>query len=98
MANFAVRPEIMGKITIELTESEARAWDALVSYGDDAFIKTFYEKLGEAYMREHEAGLRTLFKTTRSILPGVLDRIDIARRAFNYSGTVAFLEKKELKI
>ncbi len=83
MASIDIRPTVEAKITITLTEDEARALDALVGYGDDAFVKVFYEKLGEHYMKPHEGGLRSLFKSVRSFMPGVLSRADAARAAFN---------------
>ncbi|MCX5478486.1 hypothetical protein OSH08_05690 [Kaistia geumhonensis] len=57
-----------------------RALDALVGYGVDAFLKVFYEKLGEAYMRPHEAGLRSLFKAIgRDVGPALMD-VDQAQK------------------
>lgn len=83
MATIVGKPKIELLVTIALSEQEARALDALVGYGDDAFIKAFYEKLGEGYMRDHEAGLRSLFTSVRSQLPGWLGRIDMVRKSFN---------------
>lgn len=82
MATIDCRPTIELKVTFALTEEEARAMDALVGYGDDAFVKAFYEKLGQAYMKPHEAGLRSLFQSIRNQLPGILSRVDSARKAF----------------
>lgn len=66
--------------TITLTEQECRALDALVGYGDDAFLRAFKEKLGEVYIREHETGLRSFFATVgRDVLPA-LEAIDDARK------------------
>lgn len=66
--------------SLTLSEVEIRALDALVGYGDDAFIKVFYEKLGQGYMRDHEKGLRSFFSTVREeVLPALHD-IDTARR------------------
>ena len=68
--------------TLTLNETEIRALDALVGYGDDAFLKVFKEKLGEAYIRDHEAGVRSLFRAIRlDVLPR-LGEIDQARRIF----------------
>ncbi len=69
--------------TMEFSEPELRALDALVGYGDDAFIKVFYEHLGKSYMQQHEAGLRTLFMSIRSEVPNILSRTDAARKAFS---------------
>lgn len=68
-------------ITFSVNESEARALEALAGYGDDAFIKAFYEKLGKYYMRDHEQGLREFLRSIRQIVPGELSRIDRAREA-----------------
>lgn len=66
--------------TLTLNETEVRALDALVGYGDDSFIEVFYEKLGKAYMRDHEAGLRSAFAAIRrDVLPALRD-IDQARK------------------
>lgn len=83
MAKIIDRAVIELRIAIELTESEARALDALVGYGDDEFIKAFYEKLGKAYMENHEMGLRSLFKSVRQFMPAHLKRVDDAREVFN---------------
>lgn len=83
MAKIESRPTLSVQIVIVLTEPEARALDALVGYGDDAFIKAFYEKLGEAYMKEHEIGLRSLFASIRQLLPPWLSKADAARKSFN---------------
>lgn len=71
--------------TITLTEQECRALDALVGYGSSAFLKAFKEKLGEVYMRDHEAGLHSFFATVgRDVLPA-LGAIDDARKLLGRS-------------
>lgn len=55
------------KATIELNENEIRALDALAGYGVDEFLKVFYRQMGEAYLRPHEAGLRSFLESVRSI-------------------------------
>ena len=82
MAELETKPTVQLSVTIRLTESEARALDALVGYGDDAFVKAFYEGLGKAYMEQHEDGLRSLFKSVRSFMPGILERANLARKVF----------------
>ncbi len=64
---------------LHLSEVEMRALDALVGYGTDEFIKAFYEKLGQAYMRDHEQGLRSLFEGIRLQVRPELARIDEVR-------------------
>lgn len=73
------------KVTLTVTEIQARALDALVVYGDDAFINNFYEFLGKHYMQPHEQGLRSLFKEIRSEMPTTLARFDEARKVFQES-------------
>jgi hypothetical protein len=65
--------------TFTIDEEESRALDALAGYGDDAFIKAFYENLGKAYMEKHEAGLRRFLKTIRDVTNPALAAVDDAR-------------------
>ena len=71
------------KVQFTLNESECRALDALVGYGFEGFTQVFYAKMGEAYMKPHHEGLRTLFESVRETMPGLLSRADAARKAFN---------------
>lgn len=75
------------EVVLIISESEARALDALAGYGDDAFIKQFYEHLGKHYMEPHEKGLRLFLKTIRegSGIGSVLSRMDDARQVFDGS-------------
>jgi hypothetical protein len=82
MAHLDIRPKCSCVITLGLEEEEARALLALTVYGDDAFIDAFKTKLGRSDLEPAEAGLRSLFKGVRDILPGLLHRIDNARIAF----------------
>lgn len=82
MAIVQGRPTVELHITIQLSESEARALDAMAGYGDDQFVKAFYEKLGKAYMHDHEGGLRSFLTSMRSELPQWLGRARNARDAF----------------
>lgn len=70
------------KVFLEITEVEARAIEAMAGYNIDEFIKTFYEKLGSAYMRDHEKGLRTFLETSRICLPSLLGKATQAREVF----------------
>lgn len=67
--------------TLVLNEDELRAFDALVGYGDDAFLKAFKERLGTHYIRDHEAGLRSAFKAIREQVLPRLSEINKARLA-----------------
>ncbi len=68
-------------VTIELTESEMRALDGLFGYDVDGFLKVFYEKMGQAYLKPHEGGIRSLHCTVRAALAGPIATIDAARKA-----------------
>ena len=58
--------------TLTLNEVEIRALDALVGYGDDAFLEVFKEKLGASYIRDYEKGLRSAFAAIRrDVLPAL---------------------------
>jgi hypothetical protein len=83
MAKITAKPTLDIAIQFTVNEQEARALDAMAGYGDESFIKAFYETLGEAYMRKHEAGLRTFLKTIRQELADPLAKMDAARKSFN---------------
>jgi hypothetical protein len=61
---------------LHLTEPEIRAMDALVCYGFEPFVKVFYEKFGEAYMRDHVGGLRTFFESIEKQIRPELHRME----------------------
>lgn len=87
MAQIVGRAKIELALTFTVSEGEARALDALAGYGDDEFIKVFYTHLGEAYMKKHEADLRTFLHSVRLFIPPYLSRIDRARRTFEGEGS-----------
>jgi hypothetical protein len=82
MAKVEGFPTVTLTMRFTITESEARALDALAGYGDDEFIMAFYDKLGKAYMQKHEDGLRSFLKSVRDFLPHLLSRADAARNTF----------------
>lgn len=82
MAAIVQRPAVEVSATMEFSEVELRALDALVGYGFDGFIKVFYEKMGKHYMQPHEAGMRSVFKSISSSVPDILSRADDARSVF----------------
>lgn len=67
-------------VRFEINSIEAKALDALAWYGEDAFVKAFYEKLGKAYMENHEAGLREFLKTIRSVVTPAIERLNQAEK------------------
>ncbi len=98
MATLTSQPRIALRVAFEVDEAEARALDALVGYGADAFINAFYEKLGKAYLQEHEAGLRKFFKSIRDMMPGILKRMQDGTRVFTHGEAyenVGFIAKLE---
>ncbi|WP_199770998.1 hypothetical protein [Achromobacter sp. AONIH1] len=82
MSRFRQQPHVETRATIELSEVEMRALYALICYGIDPFLEVFYKYMGKHYMKPHEAGMRSLFKTIGSDIPAVLRRADVARQAF----------------
>lgn len=70
-------------ITLELTEVEARALEAIVGYGTKSFLEVFYKSLGKHYLQPHEKGVEQLFATIKQELPSHLNKIDECRKVFN---------------
>ena len=88
MAKITATPKLGVETSFTIDESEARALDALAGYGDDAFIKAFYETLGKGYMEKHEAGLRKFLTSIRDVINPSLYQLEQAR---------TFLIQKEKK-
>lgn len=82
MAEVKATATVEGRVTLHLTEVEAAALEAIIGYGTDSFLKVFYKHLGEHYLRPHEAGVRSLFKTIGRDVPHALARFQAARMAF----------------
>lgn len=70
-------------VHMELTEAEVRALDAIFGYDVKHFLQVFYERMGEAYVKPHEAGVRSLHSSIRTILAGPIAAINKARNAMN---------------
>ena len=83
MAQIEAQPKIEMSVRFTVTESEARALEALACYGVDEFIKTFYTSLGKAYMERHETGLRSLLNSVKKDISPVLERINRAQSVLN---------------
>ena len=77
----SVESSISAKVYMVLTEVEARALLSITVYGADEFLKVFYQHLGKAYLKNHELGLRSLFKSIKPI-EFELKKIDKARIEF----------------
>jgi hypothetical protein len=74
------KPTVTVEATIRLNEQEIAALDALAGYGTEAFLKVFYEKLGQSYLKPHEDGLRSVFETVRKYAGPALSRAYRARK------------------
>lgn len=72
--NIKTKVEITA--TLELDEGQLKALNAMVGYGDNAFLKAFYVKLGKAYMQPFERDLRSLFANIRQNVPHALREIE----------------------
>lgn len=75
--------EMLFKISLELTETEARALVEITRYGSKNFLEVFYEKLGKSGLQPYEKGIISLFNTASTKLPKHFYRIDETRKAFN---------------
>lgn len=87
-ANSAVQVQTKVEITatISFTEGQLRALDALAGYGDDAFFRAFYVKLGKHYMQPFERDMRELFAQVRGTVPTALRQVKEAREALGING------------
>lgn len=74
------RADVQTEITLKINEAEARALDAMFSYGANAFLEGFYKCLGKAYVQPHENGVRSLHDTIRAQLAGPLATVTECRR------------------
>lgn len=80
--------------TVTLTESEARALNALACYGIEPFLDVFYRQLGRSYLSPHEFGIRELFKRIDKNISPELNRIDEAKRLLS-AAPLLFADKPE---
>lgn len=83
MAVITEKAKLDIQIRFAIDEEEARALDALVGYGDDEFIKWFYEFLGKSYMEKHEQGLRKFMSSVREFLPPILSKLDEHKKIYS---------------
>lgn len=75
------KPSAEFAVNIQLTENEARAWDAIVGYGWNAFIEVFEAKLGKHYIAPYRADAKRMFEHTRSTIGMQLHGIVAAKKA-----------------
>ena len=64
-----------GKITLELTEPEARALNEMTKYGIAKFLLGYRKQLGSYYIDPHVTGLTSLFETIDESLPEELEKL-----------------------
>jgi hypothetical protein len=83
MAQIVEQPLVTVSAKFTVTEGELRALDALAGYGDEAFIKMFYDKMGKSYLQPYEKDLREFLRSVRVLASPILSRADSARKAFN---------------
>lgn len=82
MSRFITKARIEVSASINLTESELRALEALASYDVEQFLKFFYGNIGTHALKPHESGIRSLFAAVRSEVPALLQSFSQARKAF----------------
>ena len=88
MAKITKTPTVNLSLTFTINESEARALDALAGYDHELVVKVFKDHLGSHYIKGHEQGLITFLTDIRGFIPGVLAKLDDARKTFNEQPTV----------
>ena len=80
MMPIRTKIQVSFHVTLQLDEVQARALDAMVGYGIESFLTTFY-KMGTHYMQPYEGGMRSLFKAIEEQVRPELSKIDRARDA-----------------
>lgn len=85
MTDIKINTNVSITATITLTEGQLRALDAMAGYGADAFLRAFYVKLGQHYMKPFERDLRELFKGIERDVPPALRGIEDARKGLGLS-------------
>lgn len=73
----------MAKAEIELTLDEARALEAITTYGAKSFLEGYYKQLGKSYLQPHEKGVKSLFETIKQSLPYKIHDADNIIKAVN---------------
>lgn len=68
IANGGLHAEVEFKVNIQLSENEARAWDAIAGHGWEPFIKVFKEHLGSHYITPYEKAAKKIFEETRQTI------------------------------
>lgn len=67
MAETTVTTQVEFKVTLQLTEAEANALEAIIGYGVKPFLQMFYEHMGKSYLQPYEKGAISLFEQRQQI-------------------------------
>lgn len=76
-----VKPVLDFKLTLELSEVEIRALDAVFGYSPEAFLQGCYRNLGRHYIEPHAAGVRSLHETVRGFTGSAVAQMNAVREA-----------------
>ena len=80
MAKIAPRTTLHFESVLSMDEEELRALDAVLGYDVEVFLTVFYEKMGTAYLKPHEKGLRSLHEAVKRDVSNALSLIDDLRK------------------
>jgi len=75
-----VKTKVEFKVYLELTEAEARAFEAIIGYGWEPFATFFYKSLGSYYLKPYEKAAKSLFSQRQDIIYQLYN-IDQVRKA-----------------
>lgn len=62
-----IKTKVDFKVTMELTENEAKALEAIIGYGFKPFIEMFYKHMGKHYLQPYESSAKALFEKRQEI-------------------------------
>jgi hypothetical protein len=83
MSRLVAIPKVEVSATFKITEAEMQALSALFCYGVDSLLRAYYENCGTAYMKPHEAGLRSIATVISEEFPSVIHKTSVARKVFS---------------
>lgn len=86
MAEITQKVEMVVSATMKLTEGEMLALNAVASFSTDAILDALTKSLGHAYLRGHDAALRSFFEGVKRDMPPILDRAKRAADVFHGRG------------
>ena len=80
IAKLTTTPTVSLELQLTISEGEARALDAIIGYGSEAFIRVFKEHLGSCYIEPYEKHVISLFNSLQPILSSAIHQADEARK------------------